>query len=220
MKRTQFVAVLACVAGAAIVVCAIQGVRVTMNGKPATGRMIDGSVYVKLADVAKAFDQTVVSRNGVYEVVPAGGANALKGTQGKKGEELYTGKWKFLVKEVVRSDSYMLKYHESKFELKADEGQELVVIECRFKNAINESVDVYFNGLANTALTDMEEQAYKPKWVDVGGGVASMMLPGSAKNFALIFQVPKSAQVKDLIYTVEPVDSRKYGAVDLRISLK
>lgn len=219
MKGSRLFAVIAIVGLGAALALAFQGVRVTMNGKPATGRMIDGSVYVKLADVAKAFDQTVVSRNGVYSVVPAGGANMLQGTKGKLGQELNTGKWKFLVKGVQRVDSYMLKYADSKFEFTADPGQDLVVVECRFKNAVQESVNMYFNGLQNTSLTDMAEQSYKPKWMDVGGGVASMMLPGSAKDFAIVFSVPESAEVKDLVYTVEPVSS-KYGMVDLRISLK
>lgn len=219
MKGSRLFAAIAIVGLGAVFALAVQGVRVTMNGKPATGRMIDGSVYVKLADVAKAFDQTVVTRNGVYSVVPAGGANMLQGTKGKMGQELNTGKWKFLVKGVQRTKSYMLKYADSKFEFTADPGQDLVVVECRFKNAVQESVNMYFNGLQNTSLTDMAEQSYKPKWMDVGGGVASMMLPGSAKDFAIVFSVPESAEVKDLVYTVEPVSS-KYGMVDLRISLK
>ena len=84
--------------------------------------MVAGFDHQGLADVAKAFDQTVVSRNGVYSVVPAGGANMLQGTKGKLGQELNTGKWKFLVKGVQRVDSYMLKYADSKFEFTADPG--------------------------------------------------------------------------------------------------
>jgi len=199
---------------------AIQTVRVTVNGKPVSGRMIDGSVYVKLADVAKALDQTVVKNGSAYEMVPAGGANMLQGTKGKLGEELFTGKWKFLVKNVERADSYMLKHADSKFEMTADAGQDLVIVHCRFKNAVKESVYMYFNGMQNTALTDMDMQVYKTAWLDVGGGVASTLLPGAAKDFALVFKVPEGAELKDFVYTVEPVDSSKWGMTDLRIALK
>lgn len=214
---------LAAAAGLGLVAClafAIQGTRVTMNGKPYNGRMVQGSMYVKLTDVASAFGQTVVVKSGGYELVPAGGATMLQGTKGKIGEEVFTGKWKFLVKEVQRTDKYMLRYAESKFEYEADPSMELAVVQCRFKNAVQETVGIYFNGLQNTALTDMNEQVYKPKWMDVAGGVASDLLPGSAKDFAIVFAVPKSAELKDLVYTIEPVALGKYGMTDLRISLK
>jgi hypothetical protein len=200
-------------------VWAFQGATVTMNGKSAPGRLIDGSLYVKLTDVAGAFGQTIVKQGSSYALVPAGGANMLQGTKGKIGEELFTGKWRFLVENVQRADAYMLKFADSKFEYPANPGSELVVIQCRLKNAINETVSVYFNGLANTALTDTKEQVYKPVWMDVAGGVASDMLPGSAKTFAIVFSVPKSAELKDLVYTIEPVSSQ-FAPTDLRISLK
>jgi hypothetical protein len=218
-KRSLTILALAGCATVAFAI-AIQGVRVTMNGKPYSGRMVNGSVYVKLTDVGNAFGQTVVAKGGGYDLVAAGGASMLQGTKGKIGEELFTGKWKFLVKEVQRTDSYMLKHADSKFEYTSSGGdKDLVVVHCRFKNAVNKSVHMYFNGLQNTSITDMNEQSYKPKWMDVGGGVASMMLPGSAKEFAIVFEVAESAEIKDLIYTVEPVTS-EYGMVDLRISLK
>jgi hypothetical protein len=55
--------------------------------------------------------------------------------------------------------------------------------------------------------------------MDVSGGVASVMLPGSAKEFAIVFSVPEGTEEKDLVYTVEPVSS-EFGVVDLRISLR
>jgi hypothetical protein len=181
--------------------------------------MIEGNVYVKLSDVAKALNQNVSTQGGTYIVAPAGGANMIQGTKGKKGEELFTGKWKFTVTDVQRVDKYMLRFADSKFEMTADSGQDLVVVTCRFKNAVNKSVNMYFNGLQNTSLTDMSEQSYKPKWMDVSGGVASVMLPGSAKDFAIVFSVPEGTEEKDLVYTVEPVSS-EFGVVDLRISLR
>ena len=217
--KSRAVVSLVALAGVAALVWSVQAVRTNINGKAVPGRMIDGSVYVKLSDVAKALNQTVTNQGGTYMVAPAGGANMLQGTKGKKGEELFTGKWKFTVTDVQRTDSYMLRFADSKFELTADPGQDLVVVTCRFKNAVNKTVYMYFNGLQNTSLTDMKEQSHKPKWMDVGGGVASNMLPGSAKDFAIVFSVPEGAEEKDLVYTVEPVTS-EFGMVDLRISLK
>ncbi|HVL39982.1 MAG TPA: hypothetical protein VM328_11385 [Fimbriimonadaceae bacterium] len=208
------------VTAAAASIWAAQAGRAMINGKPVPGRMIDGSLYVKLSDVAKALDMQIVNRAGVYEVVRPGGANQLQGLTGKVGQELFTGKWRFLVKDVQRVDSYTLKYSESKLELTSDPGSDLVILNCRFKNGVQESVYMYFNGLANTALTDMDEQTYRIKWMDVRGGVADTILPGAAKDFALVFHVPEGAELKDLVYSIEPVDLKKYGLTDLRISLR
>jgi hypothetical protein len=221
MLKGKLVATAALVGLVVAVVWAAQAaVRVNLNGTPASGRTISGSVYVKLSDVAKAFDMQVVAKGGSYELVKAGGANQLQGLNGKIGEEIFTGKWKFLVKDVQRVEKYMLKFATSKFEMTAEPGSELVIVTCRFKSGVKESATVYFNGLGDTALTDMEEHGYKVKWGDIGGGVAETMLPGSAKDFALVFQVPKEAVLKDLVYTIEPVDLRKYGKTNLRISLR
>ncbi|HEY0867719.1 MAG TPA: hypothetical protein VGE01_10085 [Fimbriimonas sp.] len=220
MKHWKPTVLLGAVAVAAAV-WAAQAVRVTMDGKvvSTTGRIIDGSLYVRLADVAKAMDRQIVQRNGAYELVNAGGANQLQGTKGRLGEELFTGKWRFLVRDVQRVDKYMLVHADSKFELSAEPGQDLIVVNIRLKNGVQESVNMYFNALGNTALTDMNEQVYTVYGRDIAGGVASMMLPGSAKDFALVFAVPETARVKDLIYTIEPVDASKYGVLDVRISL-
>ncbi|HJP82206.1 MAG TPA: hypothetical protein VJ835_01770 [Fimbriimonadaceae bacterium] len=219
MKSYRVIICIGSVVGIAALAWGAQIVRTSINGKAVPGRMIGGSVYVKLSDVAKALNQNVSTQSGTYVVAPAGGANMIQGTKGKKGEELFTGKWKFTVTDVQRVGKYMLRFADSKFELTAESGQDLVVVTCRFKNAVNKSVNMYFNGLQNTSLTDMSEQSYKPKWMDVSGGVASVMLPGSAKEFAIVFSVPEGAEEKDLVYTVEPVSS-EFGVVDLRISLK
>jgi hypothetical protein len=220
MKVSKLVTAMSIAVVLTAVVWAAQTVSVNMNGRPSSGRMINGAVYVKLADVAAAFDMQVAGKGSAYSLVKPGGANQLQGVNGKLGQELFTGKWKFLVKDVQRVDKYMLKYSDSKFELTAEPGMDLVIVNCRFKNGVRESAYIYFNGMGNTALTDMEEHAYKIKWGDIGGGVADTLLPGSAKDFALVFAVPEGAELKDLVYTIEPVDVKKFGITDLRISLK
>lgn len=220
MNKIKIAAIVA-VAGAFVAaVWASQAIRVTINGRTIPGRSIDGAVYVKLSDVAKSLDMQLMGKGGSYTVAKAGGANQLQGQNGRIGQELFTGKWRFLVKDVQRVDKYIHRYAESKYEVTADDGNDLVIINCRFKNGVKESAYIYFNGMGNTALTDMEEHAYRVKFVDVGGGVADTLLPGSAKDFALVFSVPKEATLKDLVYTVEPVDVKKFGLTDLRISLK
>jgi len=161
----------------------------------------------------------VVAKGAGYDVVKAGGANMLQGQNGKIGQELFTGKWKFLVKSVQRTDKYMLRYAVSKFELEAGDN-DLVIVDCRFKNGVNEAAYIYFNGLGNTALTDMEEHSFTPHYMDTDVGSAETILPGAAKDFAIVFKIPKSAEIKDLVYTIEPVNLSKWPKTDLRISLK
>src|SRR5687768_4561996 len=122
MKTKRLVFTFGVAAFVAAAVWAAQAVQVNLNGQPASGRTINGVVYVKLSDVAKAFDMQVAKTGGAYALVKAGGANQLQGTRGKLGEELFTGKWKFLVKDVQRVDRYTHKYSESKYEVRADDG--------------------------------------------------------------------------------------------------
>jgi hypothetical protein len=208
--------------GVAAVAMAAQSGRVMMNGKvvSADTRVINGTTYVKLADVAKALEMTIVKKGSDLELVKAGGANQLQGTNGKLGEELFTGQWKFTATKMSRVQSYKGKHNPNiTWETEAEPGHELVVVDCRFKNGVNKTVYMYFNGLGNTSLTDMSENVYAVKLYDSKGGVAENILPGAAKEFTIVFSVPKGTEVKDLIYTIEPV-SGEYKKVDLRISLK
>ena len=54
----------------------------TVNGKTTSVdvRMVGGSAYVKLADVARALDMSVMKRGaGQYELSKTGGANQVNG---------------------------------------------------------------------------------------------------------------------------------------------
>src|SRR5689334_457235 len=84
-----------------------------LNGEVASRdvRVIDGRPYVPVADVAKALGQTVVTRGGGWEITAAGGANQIQGLQGKIGDTLFDGRWRFQVVAVEPVDSYMLKNH-------------------------------------------------------------------------------------------------------------
>lgn len=221
MKRSR-IALLVVGATLLSVVWAAQAAKVTMNGKVVSTsvRVIDGQAYVRLADVAKAFDMTVAKNGASYDLVKAGGANQLKGTAGKLGEEVFTGEWKFTVTDMQRADVYKARFNPNvTWDTTPEAGDELVILTCRFKNAVPKTVYMYFNGLGSTSLTDMAEHAYPVKLFDSRGGVAENILPGAAKEFAVVFAVPKGTEVKDFIYTIEPVSS-DYKKVDLRVSLR
>src|SRR5215211_7802906 len=90
---------------------ALAGPSLVMNGKVASTnvRTIDGSAYVKLADVAKALGMVVVKRGDGYEIKKAGGANPIQGVlQGKIGDVLFDGKWRFQALEVQQPESYTM----------------------------------------------------------------------------------------------------------------
>src|SRR3954470_22446907 len=74
-------------------------------------RLIGGRPFVPVADVAQALGQTVVTRAGGYEITAAGGANQIRGLQGKIGDTLFDGKWRFQVLAVEPIDSYRLHNH-------------------------------------------------------------------------------------------------------------
>jgi hypothetical protein len=219
-KTLVFGGALACAA----VVLAAQVSQVTMNGKVVSTsvKTINGTAYVKLSDVAKAFGMTVSKHGGSYELVASGGGDELFGVQGKMGTEFFTGKWRFLAKDMQVVDSYTPRFLADKSPITPfAPDSELVVVTCRLKNGTKEKKEIYFyKDLAgNTALTDMDEHGYSPVSIDALNtqGTADFILPGAAKDFAVVFSVPKGIKVKDMVFTVSsPAEVDK---TDIRVSL-
>jgi hypothetical protein len=183
---------------------------------------INGRAYVPLVDVARALSMTVVRKEGGYELVRAGGGNEIAGVKGKLGDTLFTGKWRFTVTAVTRAGEYTEVYSPDKEVLKprADD-EELVIVKCRIKNGTPKTQSPYFwkDISEDTALTDDKEHGYGPLAYDSRNSDATVdkMLPGSAKEFAVIFSVPKGSTLKDLVYTISgPGDE---GKTDVRIAL-
>ncbi len=199
----------------------IQQVRI--DGKVTTTDVLtrNGKTYVPLADVAKSLGMTVVKTPSGWDLVKAGGANMVQGLRGKIGEELFNGKYRFTVVKVTRTSSYKPEFAKLGFDLTpASAENEIVAIHCRLKNGTKEAVTFDITMGKNTALTDEKEQSYAAY---NGGSVdmvsrAPRVIPGAAADFALTFEVPKTAELKDLVFSVNDLTAK--DSPDFRVSLK
>jgi hypothetical protein len=208
-----------------------------MNGNIASNsvRVIDGKAYVPLADIAKAQGMVVVPIDGGYEIKKAGGATPIKGLQGKVGDVLFDGKWRFQVLSVQAADSYQMKtqgggdyavYRDlAEFELPArvyrpKPGYTLIVMQCRVTNARNSNQALWvFNAETHTALADMDGESHPPIGFDFAGAPlqSKELLPGAKLDFALLFSVPEDTKLKDLVFTLRNIGEK---GTDVRVSLR
>jgi hypothetical protein len=197
--------------------------RVSVEGKFATSDVIvrNGKTYAPISDIAKAMGMVVVKTSGGYDLVRPGGANMVQGLRGKIGQELFNGKYRFTVLEVVRTSAYKPRFYNPGYDITPSApSNEILAIICRLKNGTKEPVTIDLLMGANTAVTDMKEQSYAP---DMGAGTdlasrGPKVLPGAAVDFALTFEIPKSAELKDLVFTVNDLTAKPNP--DFRVSLK
>lgn len=201
------------------------GKKLTMNGTVVSNdiRMIDGSAYLKVSDMARALDMMVVKNTRGYQMTRSGGSNQIGHINGKIGESVFTGTWVFKVVSVAQVAEYTQRFDVAKETFAAKgEGETLVVAQCQLKNAARTSRDVYFwNGQSgDTSVTDQRQHGYHVADYDARSSdtITDKMLPGSAKEFAMIFRVPAGTELKDLIYSVGGADDIE--TTNLRISLK
>lgn len=207
-----------------------------LNGKVASRslRVIDGRSYVPVADVARALGATVAARGDGYEIVMPGGANQVEGVaQGKIGDEIFTGQWRFQVVNVQEAgDQYKERYYQQLRTIRPKSPAEtLLVVNCRLKNGMNKTRTPLVTERipANTALADAAEHSYAPLDYDASQGegdkilsyAGSDLLPGAAMEFALVFSVPRGTVPKALIYSLQayPDDVGKDKHTDVRVSL-
>lgn len=215
----------------------------TLNGKTASSdvRSINGTPYVKLADVAKALGMIVVKRpGGGYEIIKAGGANQVNGVkQGKVGDLLFDGRWRFQVIGVQTPDSYTMKvasseptsypadtldYTRASHSVRPKAGYKLVVVQARMINGQKSSQTFWLAPSAerpvNNALADSEGKSYPPVGYDLEGSPiqSPRLLPGAKADFAILFVVPSATEIKDLVFTLTNNDSS--GTNDVRVALK
>jgi hypothetical protein len=223
--------------GAGAAALAQTGKTLIVNGQIASHdvRLIEGRPYVPVADVAKALGQTVVTRAGGYEITAAGGANQIQGLQGKIGDTLFDGKWRFQVLAVEPVDSYTLQnkvttdyavYHnladltDGVFKPKA--GQQLMVARCRLKNGLKgENQALWWaSSDTHTALADDRGESYPPIAIDApeaGPFQSKPLLPGAGIDLAALFAVPEGTQLKDLVFTLRTISEK---GKDVRVSLR
>lgn len=182
--------------------------------------MVNGTPYVKLADVAKALNMTVSRWGNDYALSAAGGADQVEGLQGKVGDTLFNRQFSLRVLEVVRTKRYVKRYNKPG-EVTAQEGNDIVAVIIRRKNGMNKNPVINPFGGENTALTDTDDKAYRSYTglaMDSAERGFSPLL-GSTIEFALVLEVPETAQLKDLVYQIAPVGDASVKTSTFRISL-
>ncbi len=218
--------------------CATGSPKLFFNGKVASSevRTLNGENYVKISDMAKALGMTVVKRPDGFELTKAGGANQIDGTQqGKIGDLLFDGKWRFQVVSMETVSSYTLKsdgepypydapvdYNTPTRTITAKSGNTLLVLHCRAINGQKSTQNLWLGSKdTNTALTDTTGTSYRPVSHDVSGAPAQTkaLLPGAKVEMPVVFCVPKDAQIKDLVFTLKNNNFSEKGN-DVRVSLK
>jgi hypothetical protein len=204
---------------------------VTINGKTASTdvRMIGGKPYVSLNDMARAMGMTLVRKAGGYQIVASGGATETRGRyKGKIGDDIFTGDWRFSVRDVKEFDHYTSRFGNKYDTTPKGPGDKLIVVTCRLKNGHQVKENMYFSNAFSKAdnanLADTSEHGYEPIAIDVKYtyyNYGAHILPGAATDFALVFSVPKEAKPNDLIYRIfrydDAGDSKKHTTV--RVSL-
>ncbi|HTQ10152.1 MAG TPA: hypothetical protein VMI31_08790 [Fimbriimonadaceae bacterium] len=195
---------------AAMVWAALAPGSLTVNGKTVSTDFVDkgGRTYVPLADVAKALDMTVQKSGSGYTLAPIGGANQLEGQRGKVGDVLQTPEFTFQVKKLVSSEHYQKMFGTDPKTVDAQHpGDAIVGVVIRIKNKTNRVIYLSPFGQDATGLTDEDEHVYAQftgGWADLPPG-DHKLIPGSAIDFALVFEVPEKAKLKDLVYQFDGI---------------
>ena len=209
-----------------------------MNGKVVSTsvRTVGGSPYVKLSDVAKALSMVVSKRPGGYEITKSGGTNQVQGLQGKIGDLLFDGRWRFQVLSVAQPDTYTMKTpgdepssypadtinFDRKTQLVSPKsGYKLVVIQCRMINGQKNKQTFWLAAKdGNNALADQQGESYAPIGYDLEGAPiqSKPLLPGAKTDFPILFSVPQNIEMKDLVFTLRNNDFSQKGN-DVRVSL-
>lgn len=213
MKRTattRAIVIVVTVAAASCVVWSAQtGTKLVMDGRTISEdvRVLGGTPYVRVSDVAKALGMALQQKGAVYQLTPVGGGHQIRGVLGALNASIFNGTWVLKVAGAQKVKSYTPRYGRDRDPLTPKEvGDTLVVVRCQIRNGTDATRDVSFDTYraGNTALTDDEEHAYFPLAYDSRNSdhSSARVLPGSAHDFAVIFSVPEGARLNDLIYTV------------------
>jgi hypothetical protein len=166
-----------------------------------------------------------------------GGANQVSGLNGKLGDMLWDGRWRFQVQEVKEVSSYVLTvpssqqdYGRTRNYAREDPtthayipqpGYTLIAVKCLAKNGQNsiQQLDCYPPDL-KTALTDDQGNSYPPFIYDMqtdGAWTTKKLLPGSSATMTILFAVPPGTKLKDLVFSLKNWSGPKVN--NLRIAL-
>ncbi len=227
LRCARFVAGATLILSASMATAAPQS-KLKMNGKIASTRVqtIGGVAYVPVADIAKALGQKVTPMPGGIELKTASGTYQVNGLAGKIGSIIQTPKFSFQVLSIQTTDSYPTKWMKMPETFVPDGPNDTIfIVNCRIKNTLSKAQGPLLSTgtMERTALADFEEQSYAPKDFDSrlrADYSGASMLPGSKSDFALIFSVPKTAKIKDLIFTVRDYFELGTKGTDVRISLQ
>ncbi len=211
--------------GGTALVFGLQSARLFINGKPASSSVIErnGVAYVPLKDVATALGWKLQRTARGYEISESGGANMIEGISGKVGDQLFNGFARFQVVKVIRTKAYVNQFSGDKQEVTPFPAEkDLFVIVCRIKNGTKESQTANLPSGPETALTDTSERSHGPRTglsIDVPSR-GPTLLPGAAVDFALTFDVPTDAVLKDLVYQVQFFGTPGAEKKKFRVSLQ
>ncbi|MBC7805329.1 MAG: hypothetical protein H7145_04190 [Akkermansiaceae bacterium] len=198
-----------------------------MNGKAVSSGLLvkDGVVYVPVTDIAKSLGMSVIPKADGFEIVPQDGAKktsatkAVKGLSGAVGETLGNGQVTIQVLQVVRGDRYVSTITGETFAAEPD--SDLVAVICRIRNTLKKprQYDLgYFKG-GNTALIGADGKSFAPKRWDRKEPIPRLPA-GAGADFAVIFAVPKGAELGEFVYAVRPNDfDRSMRQDDFHVSL-
>ena len=203
-----------------------------VNGKVASRdvRLIGGKAYVPVADIARALGLVVAKTGGGYQLTQAGGANQVEGVrQGKVGDELFTGKWRFQVTGWRFADQYQDRYYaDGRTILPKGSRETLVVIDCRVRNGLKtaQSPILTERQPGKTGLADDQDHSYPPLEYDARQAInktqsyeAESLLPGAAADFALVFSVPQGTKPKALVFSLSTYP-KPWETAEVRVSLE
>ncbi len=215
------------------------GMRLIMNGKTASYdvRTIGGKTYIPIGDVAKALGMSVVKNGQSWEIKKAGGTFQVGDLDGKIGDVLYDGKWRFQVLDITMPEWFKMRTDASPYDhwsvsnydtptrtFTPKDGYKLVVVKVRVTNTLKVPQTMWTaisDKALRTALTDTDGESFPPIDYDYEGGptVTKAMLPGSNMTFPIIFSLRNDAVLKDLIFTLKNNDSFAKGN-DARVLLR
>ncbi|MBN9503457.1 MAG: hypothetical protein BGO01_04085 [Armatimonadetes bacterium 55-13] len=200
------------------------GGKLFVNGNLASSGVIErnGVTYVPIKDVAKALNLTVAKTSRGWEISQSGGATAVEGVNGKIGDVLWNGYFRFQVVKVIRGKEYTNQFSGDNQKVTPyPEDNDLVIAICRIKNGLKEKVTVFLPAGEVTGLTDDKERSIAPRnglSIDCPTRGAEL-LPGAAVDFALTFDVPHDAKLKDLVYQVYSTGPQASGEKKFRVAM-